>query len=241
MISTSLAGLDAYLDLRPDLNREDTRAIAIATLAAARLGTETSLAARWYRSLAAGAPDMAIYDDPDYVGELWACWVLYSSRYVRLLAKLDLDPGVVVDLGAGLGYSTAALVELYPRAVVEATDRGRSVPALRRVGARYGFDVFDRVGMDADLVFASEYFEHFVDPIGHLDEILERARPRYLVVANAFTGRAPGHFLFYVHAGEIVSGAEMTRRFHRRLRAAGYEQGPDRFWNERPRVFEKVR
>ncbi len=241
MRSTSLASLDAYLALRTDLDRAEVRRVAIETVAAARERAETSLAARWYRSLAAGAPDMTIYDDPAYIGELWACWVLYSSHYVYLLSRLELDPSVVVDLGAGLGYSTAALVELYPRAVVEATDRGRSVRALRRVGEQYGFDVSDRIGMDADLVFASEYFEHFIDPIGHLDEILERARPRYLVVANAFTGRAPGHFLFYVAGGEIVSGAEMSRRFLRRLRAAGYQQGPDRFWNERPRVFERVR
>ena len=50
---------------------------------------------------------------------------------------------------------------------------------------------------DVDLIFASEYFEHFYEPIAHLKDILDNCNPKFLVCANGFTGDAIGHFDFY--------------------------------------------
>src|SRR5437868_282209 len=44
------------------------------------LGQE--LEVRWYESLAEGKPDYSVYNDPAYVCDIWACWAVYSRKYL---------------------------------------------------------------------------------------------------------------------------------------------------------------
>ncbi len=204
---------------------------------------------RWYRSVEDGRPDYGIYDDPDYLAELWSCWVIYSRGYLRAIARsatlppkgpLDVvAPKTVADLGCGFGYTTAALTELLPGVGVvgtnlPGTDQYRIAAAL---GDLYGFRMAPEVDGPVDLVVAFEYFEHFERPVDHLRDVLAAARPRAVLVANTFTSPAPGHFPTYDVDGERLSGPSTSRRFGAELRRRGYERIDMKVWNGRPSLW----
>lgn len=152
---------------------------------------------------------------------------------------------VVVDLGCGFGYTTAALKESFPEACVVGTNIRDTLQwkVARKVGLEKGFTVGSSpkdVGKRADLVFASEYFEHFQKPIEHLEDVLHRLEPRSMVIANSFGSRSVGHFDEYLHEGSTISNKAVGRSFNRYLRSKGYRLMETGFWNGRPAVWEKV-
>jgi len=194
---------------------------------------------RWYASLDAGEPDYGVYDDDEYLAEAWACWRIYSRKYLRAIRDaLDLGSvESVADLGCGVGLTTAALSEMFPSAIVTGTNLD-SVQAriARRLAERYGFRVEPTLATigHADVVFASEFFEHIEQPITYLASVLDTLTPRVLLVANTFGQRAIGHFDSYLVEGERLDGAATSRRFGQILRSRGYERVETKFWNNRP-------
>ena len=199
-----------------------------------------ALEARWYASLRKGKPDYSVYDGEGYMEEALKCWKLYSRKYIRSLTTLKL-PGIfrVVDLGCGCGWSTRALEEAFGGATVTGTNREGS--DQYRYCKAHGIRVVGSIELikgKVDLVFASEYFEHFERPIEHVTDIVTRLKPRYLVVANSFGTRATGHFLAYRHGAEVIDGKAMGRRFNARLREMFYTRRETGFWNNRPAVWE---
>ncbi len=212
----------------------------------------------WYDSLKKGEPDYTIYDGDDYLGELWACWAIYSRGYLRSIVKdgshtkggLDVKAHIealfeierVADLGCGFGYTTAVLSELFPDAEVTGTNiEGTTQFTLALDLAEFhGFALLSELRSRSDLIFASEYFEHFQEPVAHLDEVLDQAQPYALVIANAFGPHSIGHFDLYSVGGEVVDGAGASRRFNARLRERGYEKVKTALWNQRPAIWIRV-
>jgi SAM-dependent methyltransferase len=214
-----------------------------------------SLERRWYDAIAAGEPDYGVYGDDGYLGDLWACWEIYSRRYLRSLATPSALPpdGIVgrlrgvdriVDLGCGCGFTTARLAELFPEArdvvgtnlpeivqtkmaekLAAETARVRIVATLNEAGK-------------ADLAFASEYFEHFNRPVEHLAEVVNAVEPRYLLVANTFASHSIGHFDRYLVGGVFLDGRATARKFGDALRRLGYRKVETRLWNNRPALWE---
>lgn len=204
---------------------------------------DSPLEARWYSSLEWGHPDWSVYDDDEYVIELWFGWIEYSRGYVRDLARL-VDRGLltevesVADLGCGAGLTTVALCDVWPFARVVGTNISeRQLAVCRALGAVNGFDVETILPGRVDLLFASEYFEHIPEPVRHLDDLLDVGRPRYVVTASSFTARAIGHFPTFCVDGRYVPGRHAARLFNRRLRERGYEPVPTGFWNSKPAVW----
>lgn len=206
-----------------------------------------AIEAKWYQSLKDKAPDFSLYDDTQILVEMWACWVVYSRKYLLSLQKL-LTPeypaefgriGSVVDLGCGVGYTTAGLRELFPRAAVMGTNLRRTVQfkVATEMGRQHDFTVEPSVRRRADLVFASEYFEHRLNPVKHLREVLGVCEPRVVVVANAFSQQSMGHFDFYRHGNAWVENKKMGRLFNAEFRIQGYRQFSTGFWNNRPAVW----
>jgi SAM-dependent methyltransferase len=251
---TTEADLDRYLALTNGIDRDAIRRLALDEVRhqrdpkAGREAEPTDLDLRWYSSLSAGQPDYGIYDAPECIANLWSCWVIYSRMYVLALGKLiargvlPAEMDTVVDLGCGLGYTTAALGRLWPSAKVAGTNIGVQLDAASRLGAAEGFLVTADIPR-ADLVFASEYFEHFQRPLDHLREVLDAAgRPRYVVTANAFGSASAGHFPIYLdEIGRDVPGSKMGRLFGTRMRSAGYSRLATGFWNDRPAVWVSSR
>lgn len=207
---------------------------------------------RWYASLKTGKPDYSVYEDPYYLADLWACWAEYSRKHVLTLAKttkksvaltsLINNPKTIVDIGCGLGYTTAGLKELWPNARVVGTDikdttQYKIATALSKL---YGFEMVSEpyaVGEVADIAFASEYFEHFYEPVAELDRIVGAIQPKVFITANSFTGRAIGHFERYKIAGEVVENTKTARLFNGHLKTLGYRDLRRGYWNNKPRVW----
>jgi SAM-dependent methyltransferase len=205
----------------------------------------------WYASLEAGKPDFGVYDHPDYVADLFACWWIYSRGYLRAISrnaglKKLLEPAkVVVDLGCGLGLTTTNLARMFRPALVFGTNLPgtfQSRFANLVSSEEEHFEVVDGpkdVHCDADVVFASEYFEHFERPVEHLVDVLELLRPRFLIVANSFGTTSIGHFRQYTVMPFLLDGRKTSKAFNDELRRRGYEKIETGFWNNRPAVWRK--
>jgi SAM-dependent methyltransferase len=207
---------------------------------------------RWYDSLARGEPDYSVYGEDVYMGDVWACWAIYSRRYLLdlrspkpLAGNMTLLRAIgpvrnAVDLGCGFGYTTAALKEIFPAADVYGTNLKGTLQfdLASAVGQQHGFQVVPSVHeigqLRIDLVFASEYFEHFLRPVEHLIDILKCVRPRVLIMANAFGARSTGHFNVYKHGQSLISNKKVGRFFAKALRAYGYAPLKTKLWNNRP-------
>jgi len=242
------------------------RTLALASLRYARDGVKADSPEReplallerdWYASVSAGQPDYSVYADTRFLSDLWACWCVYSRSYLRIMRDAKTSNGntvledigeaaCVVDLGCGTGYTTAAIAELFPRADVVGTNIkdtaqysiASEVAASTGGSFRLVGDIA-QVGRQADLVFASEYFEHHEDPVSHLNEVLDSVAPRCLVLANSFSASAIGHFPTYRDGTERVANKLTGRRFNTTLRKRGYEAVETGFWNGRPAYWRR--
>ena len=205
---------------------------------------------RWYSSLLAGSPDWEVYNTDYYLGELWACWIVYSRRYLLSLRSSraiynhsvfeDIgEVNSIVDLGCGFGYTTAAFTEIFPKATITGTNRIGTLQYNLAIetGKQYGFTVLPDINLikrRIDIIFASEYFEHILNPIDHLLDILQKLKPRVLLIANTFSQKSVGHFDYYKVNGSLLDGKTTSRLFNSELRNAGYIQIKTKLWNNRP-------
>ena len=224
-----------------------------------------NLEIKWYESLEKKEPWYDVYNQLDILPDIWACWVLYSRKYLvticsdKSLATKDHhgnwynkksiveDMGEInsiVDVGCGIGYTTVALQEIFPKAKVYGT----------QVEGTYQFDVCTKtvantdisivpnvlsIEGDVDLVFASEYFEHFERPIEHLTEILKK-KPKCLIIANAFNSISIGHFNIYKHKDQEFNPVQISRMFNATLKIEGYKLVKTKCWNNRPAYWKKI-
>ncbi len=269
------AALLRYLQIAAKYKQFDVKQAKRLALAAIRyykgdasqraiLTSGQALENQWYASLKAGDPDYSVYDHEFFVSDVWACWVVYSRKYLwnffrttlgcsNLAQDLFRDAESVVDLGCGIGCTTAALKELFPAASVYGTqiEETFQFKVATAIGAERRFTITPLVHFQTDLVFASEYFEHFQRPIEHLLDILRVAKPKYLIIANSFGSHSVGHFDEYldnrrVHVREVeqivdvkLSNKTVGRDFNAVLRNCGYERVETGFWNNRPAVWKK--
>jgi 2-polyprenyl-3-methyl-5-hydroxy-6-metoxy-1,4-benzoquinol methylase len=251
-------------DVAPDVDVKRVLAIADATIRYVRTKHEDrrwlepmqALQARWYASLDRGDPDYGVYADPDYLPDLWSCWIVYSRGYLRGLRTPQKDgrasvleqlrgTRAIADIGCGFGYTSAALAELFPSAAVHSFDISGSpqfaIAATIAPQRRFAMhDTLSAIG-PVDVVFASEYFEHHQSPIAHVRDVVATLRPRALLIANTFGSRSIGHFDCYLDVdGSLLDGKQTARAFARELRALGYEHTKTDAWNQRPMFWQRV-
>lgn len=234
----------------PVLGVDVDAALAVMDRELSQLETKQESASdrRWYRSVDAGTPDYGIYDDPDYMLYLWPGTVMFARPTLKWTTKAVPAEAVstVVDVGCGIGYSTACLAAAYPVADVYGTNvEGVQARVARSLGDKHGFTLVpDATHIDADpartLLVASEYFEHFYRPVEHLEEVLKALRsPRWLAIANAFGARSAGHFPEYAKRADTISPRAIGRAFNKRLRDGGYVRA-GAGWNGRPSLWERL-
>ena len=90
-----------------------------------------------------------------------------------------------------------------------------------------------------DLVFASEYFEHFENPINHLEDIL-KLNPKYFIIANSFSSKSVGHFdIYYNKNSQQVLGKKYGKVFNSYLRTKGYYKVNTSCYNDRPSYWKR--
>ena len=208
---------------------------------------------RWYASLQTGVPDYSVYESKYYLAELWACWIIYSRKYLLQIEKAnslppvgvaqDANPRVIVDVGCGFGYTTAALTQLFPNAIVYGTNIPNTLQwrVAQQMSQRYGFQLVSdvtEINDSVDLVFASEYFEHFEKPIDHLHYICNAIKPKHWLIANTFTSPAIGHFNNYQTPAGLMNGKTTSRMFNQTLRSLHYTKVKTKLWNNRPAYWK---
>jgi len=218
---------------------------------------------RWYNSLKTAIPDYSVYDDDLYFADIWACWVIYSRKYLlgikseKSLATKD-DHGnwynfksivnyvgnikTVADLGCGFGYTTIGLKEIFPYSAVYGTNlKNIQFSVAEKLSKKYDFNIVESINEipSADLVFASEYFEHIPDPINHLHDVIKQLNPKYFLIANSFGADAIGHFNIYTYNNMPFHSSKIGRMFNDVLRYNGYEKVFTKLWNNRPSFWSK--
>lgn len=217
------------------------------------LGRIKEIEDHWYESQSSGNPDYSVYADPYYICDVWFCWKDCSRRHLLNIQRdnslfeksivSDLDSiDTVLDIGCGFGYTTAALKEIFPDASVIGTNLKETAQydIATKIGAERGFSITDEYSDEVDLIFASEYFEHFKEPINHLFEVVKKYNPKYMIIANAFSNTAIGHFDEYVHDDQIYVGGQMTRFFNNTMRSLGFEKQKTKCWNDKPSYWKKI-
>jgi len=209
----------------------------------------------WYKNLRSGNTDYGIYESNSYIAEGWYCWHTYSRKYLQQIQKPNLcapigivgrtkSSEVVVDLGNGIGFTSVALSQIYPAAQVYGTNvAGSNQYKLGTLLSKtFGFQMCESekdIGVQADVVFASEYFEHFHNPIEHLDQVVKALNPKNMLFANTFGGDASGHFDSYEISGTTVAGKSVGRLFGKALTSMGYTKVKTKMWNNRPSYYTK--
>jgi hypothetical protein len=205
---------------------------------------------RWYASLASGTPDYSVYDDDYYFTEMWVCWAIYSRNYLRTLLKPSVYSLVeniktIADLGCGIGYTTAGFKQLFPSSDVVGTnvEETRQYQFCTAMGQSYDFKMASSINEleQCDLVFASEYFEHILAPITHLEEVLITLYPKFLYIANSFNTRSAGHFDYYLMGSDWLSAAKIQSVFNKTLQHYGYRRLEINAWNNKPALWIKNR
>jgi len=197
--------------------------------------------------------DYTVYDDKYYFTDLWTCWIVYSRNYIKSIIKkqeiynLLKDVKSVVDLGCGIGYTTAALKEIFNNADVFGTNLEGTKQYLfcKEMGRKYNFKLLSdikEINSKEGLVIAFEYFEHIQNVIDHLIEILNFYQPTYLYIANSFNTRSIGHFEWYKHYHQnnlFYSQKKISKQFNKILRLAGYQTVKTTNWNNKPILWHK--
>lgn len=213
-----------------------------------------ALEQQWYDALANDQIDYSVYDHDEYLAELWKCWSEYSrahlknlnnpkSCYTHSVLNDMSDVDTIIDLGCGFAYTTIVLSEYFPKAKVIGTNLPDTIQTkvATHLSKSYNFTIetdFNKLPT-ADLVFMSEYLEHFEHPITHLVEVLKQLKPRYLLIANAFGAEAIGHFNNYEEQGHIYTAKQTSKLYHKVMRQFNYEKINTKLWNNRPQYWAK--
>lgn len=194
----------------------------------------------WYASIRKNNdnPLYEVYEDTHFIiADLFACYHVYSKKYVRELVKhKDVFKGLksVVDLGGGTALATADLKQLFKTVCCTNIKDSRQFKVARHIVDKDELATFEDIGK-FDVVFASEYFEHIEDPIKHLEDVIYKCKPKIMVIANAFNTYSIGHFTNY----NGVPQEKISRLFNNTLRRHGYTNIKLGIWNNRPNIWIK--
>jgi hypothetical protein len=176
----------------------------------------------------------------------------YAHQYLSSNKKIKS----IVDVGAGIGLSTMLLSQLFPDARVYYNNIMPSLQAdFFEINKFYSninssnkqaVCITEKEMMQHgsfDMLFASEYFEHFEEPMKQTDFLLNQVGFKYLVVNNSFNVKAYGHFKEFKHNEildmyEILEPKQTSKRWLKTVRR-DYNELDVKCWNGRPKIFEK--
>lgn len=214
----------------------------------------------WYKRIKADSSENSsafnLYGDQFYFTDLIKCYGDWSERSIKSLKNKnffnDFKFDVVVDVGCGLGLSTNLLREMCPNAKVFGTNLPNTdqYTFCKTQAKKNGWILVPNSSHVSHLeqgksvfVFASEYFEHFRNPISELDGILEELKPTAIAAANAFKVRALGHFNdnYITSDGEQIKSRTMAIKFNQCLKDAGFERlNKYKCYNAKPELWTKI-
>lgn len=209
----------------------------------------------WYENLKNNIIDYSVYKDKFYLIEAWMSYKFWSRSYINRIAKQTefvnflKNYKTICDLGNGIGFSTILLSDIFQDQLITGTNFKDSdqmkfckslVTNIKNIKLE---DNIENLGKQ-DILFASEYFEHFQDPICHINQLIEICDPEVIIMANAFNVRALGHFDEYLdcyNAQNKINYTKYNKYFLNNLRSKGYRKYDKKmFFNDRPSVYVKI-
>jgi hypothetical protein len=245
-----------YIDIVSKFHSFDVKRIeALANKISKRSTEGYELQDRWYRSIRRGEPDYSVYGADEYIADAWSSWADCSRKHLinimndksfpdhRSARSVFIGVNKIIDAGCGFAFSTIALKQMFPHARVIGTNLPGTLQYkvdehLSKIHNFEMVDDVDKVGR-SDMVFCSEYFEHFEAPIEHLKHVIMNTRPKIIVVANAFGTIGVGHFERYRVGKNLFNGRNTSKKFNDALRMNGYNKLNTKIWNQRPTIWVK--
>lgn len=199
----------------------------------------------WNSSLDNNEPDFSVYGSKDYFLDIWNCWMTYSRKYIKNIKDvLPKNIKSIVDLGCGMGFTTTAFHEIYPKAIIYGTNikNTKQWKICNKFAINNNFNIVENIDNinktnSIDLLFASEYFEHILNPIEQIIYTINKLHPKYMVIANSFNTEAIGHFRNYLHNNESIPANKISRLFNKAVKSIEYYKMETEFWNSRPTVW----
>ena len=214
----------------------------------------------WYKGIIDKNFDFSVYDDDYYFTDIFCCWDIYSRKYLNTLIKPNLlnllyktsiyefikdDVKTVVDLGNGLGFSTAYLKQIFKNADVYGTNLKNTKQWLitNELGKNYSYKMIEdeKNLSEIDFVFASEYYEHILDCVDDVINLINSSNPKIMYLGNSFNTQSVGHFTYYESKflGKRIDQSKISRVFNNILREYGYENVKTKNWNNKPTLWIK--
>lgn len=195
----------------------------------------------WYENY----PDFSRYQSYHYLYAGLNCFNNYSKQCALYAHQYLGDKNIksIVDVGAGIGLSTMLLADLFPEAKVYYNNITPSLQAdffEAHKDSKNITDITEKEMMQHgpfDMLFASEYFEHFEYPMRQTDFLLNKVGFKYLVINNSFNVRAYGHFKEFKH-NETLTPKNMSKLWLKTVRQ-DFSDLKVKCWNGRPKMFEK--
>ncbi len=216
-----------------------------------------SLQERWYESLDNGFPDYGVYSDDYYFIDLMACYWIYSKNYISCLKKNVFDNKTknlvtkynnissIYDLGCGLGHTTNDLKQMFTDSEVYCSNivntpqwyycEENLIETINLI------DGNENLNRHIDLVFASEFFEHIINPIEYLEKIINDNTPDIFIIANSFNTKSIGHFRVYKNDNVDIDQAKISKLFNNVLRSNGYIKEKTAIWNDKPSIWKRIK
>jgi len=200
----------------------------------------------WYDNY----PNFSRYQSYHYLYAGLNCFDRFSKPCAFYAAQYLGDRQIksIVDVGAGIGLSTMLLADLFPSAKVYYNNITPSLQAdFFESHKHYTIastfipqEITEKEMMQHgpfDMLFASEYFEHFEYPMRQTDFLLNKIGFKHLVINNSFNVKAYGHFKEFKH-NETLAPKKMSKLWLKTVREDYYELDV-KCWNGRPKIFEK--
>jgi len=244
-------------EIKPTINIKKIESIALTTIKyltsskekRQKLQYNQTLEKKWYKYLKKGKKYYEVYADDKYIAELWACYIVYSKKYLKMIFHptkgiTDQLKNIksILDLGCGFGHTTINLKEYFPNSMVYGSNIKNTlqIKVAYKLSKKYNFKIIsdlNKLNKKIDLLFASEYFEHIEKPIDNLLFIINKFNPKYLLIANSFGTIGIGHFYSYLYKNKNYSGKEISKIFNLILKENNYKKIKTSFWNNRPTFY----
>src|SRR5258708_26951912 len=122
-------------------------------------------------------------------------------RHARRRLCANIGSRSVLDVGAGTGFFSAALLRETPCTEATCVDPGYMVERDQIVAGKHLFFKKQVDRSDADLVLMLDVIEHVEDDVGIVAEYVAKVRSgtRFVVTVPAFMWLCSGHDIFLVH------------------------------------------
>jgi|SRR3972149_6410646 len=188
--------------------------------------------------------DFSKYYSYEYLYIALNCFKKYSKKFALTTFESLKNEKIetILDYGAGSGYTTNLLQDLFVESKVYYFNLEKSLQNdyfLKNKHKNIKILNSDKEleSMTFDLVFITELFEHAEKPLELLKKLLSVCS-RFFVVSTSFKPEAYGHFQLYINNKEIWEPSKTSNYFYKEIKK-DFQILNIKDWNNRLKIFER--